>query len=532
MMQSRTIIVRFRHTGEHFIVPVSSNTMIKDIIKYVCEQSIIHGKIDYNDYYLVLLNKEAVLDDDKTFGEMTSYEIENPDYQVCMKTSKLGEIVDLFRTFLVTVPPRRIVEPQIIPDDTEYTIETENNKNLTSSIAEESIINQPINDLSLSQIDIEIKANAKTPSSISVLLQSNATGEVTQRDTVVNTESKTFCGLPSNKNDDSQATTSTNSESNMNNPCSVVSSCVQPKQEESTFSTAEVTSSSDASSSTRPEKLANTYQHFTAKVSEIGAKTTRDPMAIHNITETFNQINILICGASRVGKSTLINAICEKQLAKTSAGLRACTNKISPYYLKGTIEINSGTINYQYNFWDTPGIETWSSEEIRKTIEGIKQKPKSDILCMIYCASPGSYAKLEQIDRLLKECMDQHIFCALVCTNKCAASDKQLEGVMNDFEQLLRRHHDKPREENGVMFFGNMGLCTAVNSERFVNSCQNVIIEPSGIDELIVGIMESLDDEKLLQWCTLALENKKFWKNLSNYPIPLKTAWNKLLHKK
>ncbi|CAF4587942.1 unnamed protein product, partial [Rotaria magnacalcarata] len=48
--------------------------------------------------------KEVVLDDDKTFEEITSHGIENPDYQVCMKTSKLGEIVDLFRTFLVTVP--------------------------------------------------------------------------------------------------------------------------------------------------------------------------------------------------------------------------------------------------------------------------------------------------------------------------------------------------------------------------------------------------------------------------------------------
>ncbi|CAF4813079.1 unnamed protein product, partial [Rotaria sp. Silwood2] len=27
-----------------------------------------------------------------------------------------------------------------------------------------------------------------------------------------------------------------------------------------------------------------------------------------------------------------------------------------------------------------------------------------------------------------------------------------------------------------------------------------MVFEPSGIDELILGIMESLDDEKLAQW--------------------------------
>jgi hypothetical protein len=151
---------------------------------------------------------------------------------------------------------------------------------------------------------------------------------------------------------------------------------------------------------------------------------------------------------------------------------------------------------------------------------------------MIYCASPGSYANLEQLTRLLKECMDQHIFCALVCTNKWAGGDEQLDAVMGDFQRLLESYHAKTREENGIIFFGNMGLCTAVNSERFVIKSANMIYEQSGVDELILGIMESLDDEKLVQWCMLAFENKKFWKNLCNFPTQLKTVWNKLLHKK
>lgn len=130
-MESRTIVVRFKQSGEHFNVPVSSTTTIKDIIKYVCEQSIISPTIDYNNYYLVLLNNEDILNDDEIFEEITSLRIENPDYQLCMKTAKRGEMVNLLREYLMKRPHTRIVEPQIQPDDTESSAETESNENVS-----------------------------------------------------------------------------------------------------------------------------------------------------------------------------------------------------------------------------------------------------------------------------------------------------------------------------------------------------------------------------------------------------------------
>ncbi|CAF4112277.1 unnamed protein product [Adineta steineri] len=146
------------------------------------------------------------------------------------------------------------------------------------------------------------------------------------------------------------------------------------------------------------EDLANNYQQLQNKIHEISIALTRDPILRRNISEKFSEINIIVCGAPRVGKSTLINAICQQKLAKTSPGLNSCTNMISCYYLKGNVKIGDETINYQYNFWDTPGLENWDQEAIRKSLKHIKQKPKSDIICMIYCASPGSFAKLPQVD--------------------------------------------------------------------------------------------------------------------------------------
>jgi hypothetical protein len=127
-MESGTIEVRFKQTGEHFSVPVASATTIKDIIKYVCEKSIISAKIDYNNYYLVLLNNQNILDDDKIFEEIRPLWIENPDYQLCRKTATM---VDLLREYLIRGPTRRIAEPQIPPDNTESSEETESNENVS-----------------------------------------------------------------------------------------------------------------------------------------------------------------------------------------------------------------------------------------------------------------------------------------------------------------------------------------------------------------------------------------------------------------
>ena len=158
------------------------------------------------------------------------------------------------------------------------------------------------------------------------------------------------------------------------------------------------------------QHLADGYQRVTSKISKVSAVATRDPVVHRNIADTFKEINIVICGSPRVGKSTLINAICGEQVAKAEPGLNSCTTRISRYHLRGDTTVDSNTINYEYNFWDTPGFENWTQDDIRKRLEKILQKPKSDILCMIYCASPGSFANLQQLGWMVDECMKRQIF--------------------------------------------------------------------------------------------------------------------------
>ena len=140
-------------------------------------------------------------------------------------------------------------------------------------------------------------------------------------------------------------------------------------------------------------------------------------------------------------KSTLINAICDHSFAKTSPGLDSCTKEISRYVLKSKCRVDDELIAYTYNFWDTPGFESWNECDIRTNVNRIVEKPKSDPLCMIYCACPGSFANTTQLRWLLDVCIrEKHIFCALVVTNKWAGQKEQrmaiLETLQGTFKQL------------------------------------------------------------------------------------------------
>jgi len=131
------------------------------------------------------------------------------------------------------------------------------------------------------------------------------------------------------------------------------------------------------------------------------------------------------------------------------------------------------------------------------------------------------------------------MFCALVCTNKYAGQKKSRQAVLNEFNHLLSKYvQDQPTIENDITFYGNYGLVAAVNSEPYEND--EKILEPSGINELILGIMKSLVDEHVLNWCFIVLENQGFWNSsqqkftevTEKFKGKVKTALKQLLDRK
>jgi len=207
----------------------------------------------------------------------------------------------------------------------------------------------------------------------------------------------------------------------------------------------------------RANVLATGYDTFQSQIELAGQVFTIDPVMRQSIFNMFNEFNIIVCGAPRVGKSTLINALCGRTLAKTSPGLDSCTKDISRYVLSEKCCVDNEWITYTYNFWDTPGFESWNETDIRTNFNKIMQKPKSDPLCMIYCATSGSFADTQQLKWLLDICIREYkLLCALVVTNKWAGQKTQRLAVFNTYKELLVNYHEQTSDGDGIIYFGNV----------------------------------------------------------------------------
>ena len=230
------------------------------------------------------------------------------------------------------------------------------------------------------------------------------------------------------------------------------------------------------------------------------AASTQDRLDT-NEDDLNGEVHILICGGPLVGKSSLINALCGCPVAKTNTnGLDSCTQKTSSYQLENIF------------FWDTPGIQQWTHLDINSYFTSSTQRQTP--ICMFYCASPGSFTKLKQLEMLLDECICQRkIFCVLVVTNMFAHVNRH--AILEEFKTLLSKYignNEQIREEDGIWYYPNIGLCTMINSQEYIDEDAHQRKPPHGINELVIAIIKSLSGtHQLGAWLQTIEQNRQFW---------------------
>ncbi|CAF4416606.1 unnamed protein product [Rotaria socialis] len=226
------------------------------------------------------------------------------------------------------------------------------------------------------------------------------------------------------------------------------------------------------------------------------------------IDKRLAEYDFLLCGRARVGKSTLINAMCRSTLAATDDSLDSVTRETVCYADVGYC----GGEQYKINFWDTKGFENWSPQDIRLYVNKIVKRASP--ICLLFCAAPGTYACLPQLKEILQQCIKENIFFALICTNMWSHKDrdKVIEDFKNTVASVSVECNKKPVPGSGmykdITFFGDVGLCTKVNSVEYVDEDLKVRKLPCGIQELVEAILDSLTDEKMRNVCERVKNNR------------------------
>lgn len=231
------------------------------------------------------------------------------------------------------------------------------------------------------------------------------------------------------------------------------------------------------------------------------------------------ECSVVICGAPRIGKSSLINAIVGKEVATTSTRLGPCTKKIESYPM-----IDPEKTTFQTRIYDTPGVEEWNESitDILKTTAPI---------VLVFCMAPRCWTPIDKLKTLLNECFKLEILVALVCTNMWIGQKDKYKVILKEFDDLLvhlleeRKCAFAKSEANGVIYFRKkkeetddnaslqtLAFYTAVNSKPY--DYLNVYKEPSGIIELIDAITISLNPMKVTAWCFTILANDGYWSQM------------------
>ncbi|CAF3074438.1 unnamed protein product [Rotaria sp. Silwood2] len=202
---------------------------------------------------------------------------------------------------------------------------------------------------------------------------------------------------------------------------------------------------------------------------------------------------------------------------KTSPQLDHITQKLESFTKK------FGKLSYR--FWDTRGIDSWSTpKDHTDLIEEIRQN-KIKPLFVIYCSSGNGRVNSEVVTKILNYLKGTNTPIAYVITNIYNHSNEQLIGQIDGGLTImgniyLRNPVQKNKHcyefgaltsDDGEIILNGKGTLISVNSEPYVNDLLNIDKLKLNIFELMSFIANNLNDDDFARFVALTLQNRGFW---------------------
>jgi hypothetical protein len=150
-------------------------------------------------------------------------------------------------------------------------------------------------------------------------------------------------------------------------------------------------------------------------------------------------IDVLCFGRAGVGKTTLLEALTNRELGSTPR-LDHGTEKLEAVHVTQEIPMRDGrTKEVTIRFWDTKGIDKWSGDggdvaTLFSELERQKVRP----LCVFYCACGAGRVDTVVVKNVLKYYHDNGIVVFWVVTNMYSHSEEQFMAQMDEATEIMR----------------------------------------------------------------------------------------------
>jgi len=252
-----------------------------------------------------------------------------------------------------------------------------------------------------------------------------------------------------------------------------------------------------------------------------------------HVMSNLSDFSFVVIGPPRVGKSTLINAITNKEVARTKPGFESCTKRIEEFNFN--VSSSDGTPR-TLHFYDVPGIESWQNSDVDAFLEELSAK--TNPIAAFVLVSPGCFADKENFEYVIKTLAKKQMAIAFVLTNIYAGSEEQVKGMWEQLRLLAMSIKEGLTVEtiaDELIIWKNC-LMVKVNAKDYQRKNPRGVLEiyeKHNVNNLLLNVFKLLTEDKVEGWCFALLENRSFWEKMHHqvqgfFQELLPTVWQKV----